>query len=270
MSLLNNLFAQPMEPGYEQAAARRRAADEAPPKSRRPRASVALVIGMVAVGLLLAMAALQAEGSASIISAEREGLIDRINSQRDQAERMRDTVASLQTEIADLEDGQLQNTAAGQQLRDQLRLLQITAGTVAVSGPGVAVVLDDAENPDIYENPEEAAVLDLDLQQAVNGLWAAGAEAISINGERLTSLSAIRKASNIMHVNQQPLSPPYVIWAVGDSRTLPTAFGEGPGGDHLRAAQEAGVVVTIQAEESLTLPASSPTLLYANNAEEAL
>lgn len=269
MSLLNNLFAQPLEPGYEQAAAKRRATDDGPGNGRRHRVSLALVVGMVALGLLLAVAALQAEGSASVVSAEREGLRERIEGQQAQAERMRATVASLQAEIAELEDRELQNTTAGQQLRDQLRFLQGVAGTVAVTGPGVSVVLDDAENPEAYEKPEEARVLDLDLQQVVNALWAAGAEAISINDERLTALTAIRMANNIIHVNQQPLSPPYVVSAIGDSRSLPRKFGEGPGGSHLWVAGDAGVQSSIRAEESLTLPAGSSALLYAENAKEA-
>jgi uncharacterized protein YlxW (UPF0749 family) len=268
MSLLNNIFAQPLDPGYEQAAARREKNDD--DGGGRSQFSLALIIGMLALGLLLAVAILQAQGTASVVSAEREGLIERIRSQEAQVERLRDSMDSLQSEISDLEDAQLRQSAAGQQLRDRLQFLRSAAGTIPVSGPGVAVVLDDAEDLEAAADPELARVLDVDLQLVVNGLWAAGAEAISINGERLTTLSAIRRANNVILVNQQPLKPPYAVWAIGDSRTLPSRFSEGIGGESLRVAASHGIRYAIRAEEALDLPAANPPLTYAQSPEEVL
>ncbi|WP_166356296.1 DUF881 domain-containing protein [Phytoactinopolyspora limicola] len=271
MSLLNNLFSQSLEPGYAQAAARRRSTGEQDGGDRtvRSRVSVALVIGMLALGLLLAMAIVQAQGSVGVVSAEREGLIERIRGEEAKTERLQDSLASLRSEISELEDTQLRQTSTGQSLRERLQLLQGAAGTSAVAGPGIAVVLDDAEDIEAAERPDLARVLDVDLQMVANGLWAAGAEAISINGERLTTMSAIRMANNIIHINQQPLKPPYAVWAIGDSRTLPSRFSEGPGGDTLRVAQQQGVRSAVRVEEWLELPAARSQLIYARHAEEA-
>nr|WP_281353443.1 DUF881 domain-containing protein [Phytoactinopolyspora mesophila] len=175
---------------------------------------------------------------------------------------------SLQSEISDLEDTLLRQSATGQQLRDRLQLLRSAAGTMPVSGPGVAVVLDDAEDVEAAENPQLARVLDVDLQLVVNGLWTAGAEAISINGQRLTALSGIRGANNMIHVNHQPLKPPYAVWAIGDSRTLPSRFSENIGGESLRVAASHGVRYAVRAEEALDLPAANPSLAYAESPEE--
>ncbi|WP_162448999.1 DUF881 domain-containing protein [Phytoactinopolyspora mesophila] len=265
MSLLNNIFAQPLDPGYQQAAARREKSGDPGGGSRF---SLALVVGMLALGLLLAMAILQAQGTASVISAEREGLIERIRVQEEQVERLSESMDSLQSEISDLEDTLLRQSATGQQLRDRLQLLRSAAGTMPVSGPGVAVVLDDAEDVEAAENPQLARVLDVDLQLVVNGLWTAGAEAISINGQRLTALSGIRGANNMIHVNHQPLKPPYAVWAIGDSRTLPSRFSENIGGESLRVAASHGVRYAVRAEEALDLPAANPSLAYAESPEE--
>lgn len=266
MSLLNELFTQPLEPGYEQAAARRRQADDA---AEPRRTSVALVLGMLTLGLLFAVALLQAQNSATFVSAEREGLIERIESAKEQSVRLRETRAELQSETTELEDTYLQSTASGQQLRNRLQQLSGAAGTIPVSGPGVAVVLNDPESVDSSDD-SEPRVIDWDVRLVVNGLWAAGAEAISINGERLTALSAIRMANGITHVNQQPLNAPFVVSAVGDSQSLPAEFSDGPTGVHLRwLATEYGIRYTVRLEESLELPAANPDLLYARNAEEA-
>ncbi|NEE04014.1 DUF881 domain-containing protein [Phytoactinopolyspora halotolerans] len=264
MSLLNNVFANPLDPDYERVAATRRGADEDEAPSRKPRMSASLVLGMLALGLLLSVAIVQKEGTASVASAEREGLAERIRGQEQQTERLQDAVSSLQAEIAELEDRQLQSSARGQRLRESLQNLQGSAGTAAVAGPGASVVLDDAEHPEETEKPEYAVVLDVDLQRVVNGLWIAGAEAISINDQRVTSLSPIRMANNVINVNGRPLSPPYEVLAIGDSRTLASDFSEGPGGDYLRSAGKDGIRYTVRVEESVRLPAgSSMSISYA-------
>jgi uncharacterized protein YlxW (UPF0749 family) len=68
----------------------------------------------------------------------------------------------------------------------------------------------------------------------VNGLWAAGAEAIAINGQRLTATTAIRNAGQAILVAYRPLQPPYVISAIGDPDTLPARFEDTVGGAYLR------------------------------------
>lgn len=267
MSLLNNLFQQPLEPGYAEAARRRRERGEDPGSNRA--SPIVLLAGGLALGVLFAFGLAQAEGTASIASAEREGLIERINSEESHTERLRETVDELQTEISELEDVALRGTARGQRVRDELQLLTQAAGTSAVSGPGVSVILNDAEDPSVAERPEVARVLDVDLQNVVNGLWLAGAEAISINGQRLTALSAIRMAENIIYVHHQALRPPYRVEAIGDSRTLPQKFIDGPGGEFLRgAASHGGIQYEVNTVESLTLPAASPEVRYARHARQ--
>jgi uncharacterized protein YlxW (UPF0749 family) len=105
-------------------------------------------------------------------------------------------------------------------------------------------------------------VVDRDLQLVVNGLWAAGAEAISINGRRLTSLTAIRSAGEAILVDYRPLRPPYVVSAIGDPRRLEARFADGPGGEYLRLlADNFGVRVKTDSRSDLRLPAASGVTL---------
>ena len=72
-----------------------------------------------------------------------------------------------------------------------------------------------------------------DLQFVTNALWGSGAEAVSINGKRLTSTSAIRFAGSALIVDYRPLTRPYVITALGDPKRFPAAFADGAGGTYL-------------------------------------
>lgn len=268
MSLLNDLFAKPLDPGYEDAAARRRAAGEPSSRDGKLRFSPALVFGMLALGLLLTMAALQVRDTASVVSSERQGLIERIRSEDEHVSELQQTVASLESEINGLEDALLQNSTGGQLLREEVQQMQASTGGIAVTGPGVVVTVDDAEGQQNLDDPQLARVLDIDLQQVVNGLWAAGAEAISIDGQRITLLTAIRRVDNVIKINYRPTDPPFEVMAIGDSRSLPSRFGEGSGGQWLRHFQSSnGIQFDVRSEESLTIPAGNTPLDFAQPGE---
>ncbi len=98
--------------------------------------------------------------------------------------------------------------------------------------------------------------MDRDLQILVNGLWSAGAEAISINGQRLTALSAIREASEAITVNFRSLTRPYTVTAIGDPDQLAARFVESDGGTwwfNLKSLYDMRFDLT--SKDSVTLPA---------------
>jgi uncharacterized protein YlxW (UPF0749 family) len=98
-------------------------------------------------------------------------------------------------------------------------------------------------------------VLDRDLQTVVNGLWAAGAEAIAVNGQRLTARSAIRYAGQAILVDFRPLVPPYVVQAIGEAAGLQTRFAAGSAGAYLQALRDNyGVQAAIVPSANLELP----------------
>ena len=121
--------------------------------------------------------------------------------------------------------GYLSTSTQGRALQDQLTRLGVASGTVPVTGPGLEIVADDGPS-----GSTKSEVMDRDLQILVNGLWSAGAEAVAINGQRLTALSAIREASEAITVNYRSLQRPYTITAIGDPDQLPARFIESDGG----------------------------------------
>lgn len=100
-------------------------------------------------------------------------------------------------------------------------------------------------------------VRDRDLQRVVNGLWESGAEAVSINGRRLTALSAIRAAGDAILVDNKPLVPPYTVLAVGDGEELGDRFQNSADGVYLHVLQESyGIRTALSVEDDVRLPAA--------------
>lgn len=254
MSLLTDLFEHSVEPEYADVAARLKESGQ-PPKPARLSWRLALVTLVLA--LLFTTAVSHVRSSAERVSEERASLISRIEERNAYTDRLEQRLSELEQENLKLQAAQFEGAAEGQAARDELTRAQMATGTVPVTGPGISIVI---ENPDpaqqTVEGGEYGRVLDIDLQRVANGLWAAGAEAISINGQRLTALSAIRNADQVVLVNYRPLNPPYTVRAIGDPDTLPSRFSEGEGGEWLRnLASLYGMKFEVRTEDNLELPA---------------
>jgi uncharacterized protein YlxW (UPF0749 family) len=220
MDLLLQIMRQPVDPDYALVAAR------GDGSSRR---HWLLAVVAVAVGVMFAVAALQTTRSAPALESERSELIQRVQDAEAQQDELRGRATGLNTEIATLRTAALGGDAAAQQLERRITALDPVVGNVAVTGPGVRIVVDDASEPADPEEPGDR-VLDLDLQILANGLWQAGAEAVSINGHRLSALTAIRSAGDAITVDYRSLTRPYRIEAIGNPRTLPASFAESRSG----------------------------------------
>lgn len=264
MTLLREVMERPLDPGYAAAAARRArdgADGAAGPLGRPPRwrAAVTLLLAALA-GLGLATAVLALRQPAQGATEVRRGLQDRIENRDAAIRRQTEVNARLREQIAATQRTAL--GAAGAQLQEQVRRLAAATGELPVSGPGVRITVDDAPSAgrDVGSDPragtagDAGVVVDTDLQAVVNGLWAAGAEAIAVNGQRLTALSAIRSAGQAVLVDFRPLSPPYRIDAIGDPAGLQTRFAAGPGGGYVQSLRNnTGIGVSIEADDGLDL-----------------
>ncbi len=148
------------------------------------------------------------------------------------------TITALQQNIAKLENDLASGTSRAQALGEDLKKAKFLAGLTDVQGPGILVTLNDSKNR--IPGAPAAAIMpglihDTDINQTVNELKAAGAEAIAVNNQRLVAISPIRCAGPTIYVNNTPQTPAYVIRAIGDPATLQNALNL-PGGvaDQLR------------------------------------
>ncbi|MGH9021660.1 MAG: DUF881 domain-containing protein [Acidimicrobiia bacterium] len=144
-------------------------------------------------------------------------------------------------------------------VRDRRRLVAPLAEATRVIGPGIEVVLDDGKGPSRDPAIDDARrIHDLDLQLLVNALWAAGAEAVAVNRERLAATTAIRGAGETITVNFRPQGPPYRIRAIGAEQG---AFSRSPTAGRFRRWSELfGLRFETRSRSRLDLPAHRPAL----------
>ncbi|MFJ4695874.1 DUF881 domain-containing protein [Streptomyces sp. NPDC088766] len=266
MSLLTNVMDHSLDDGYAEAAVRKRA-EGVGGLPRTLRAKLGLAAGLVLAALVVTVGAAQARIAAPVVAKEREELIDRIDSETEAADELEDTVDELRDDVSARQREALRESGGG----DQAELVGILAGAVEVHGPGVKLVVDDAEAASTGGDgdPRETSgfsdtgrVRDRDMQRVVNGLWASGAEAVSVNGQRLTALSAIRAAGEAILVDNKPLVPPYTVLAVGDGKNLSTRFQDSPDGLYLHALQENfGIRTAISVEKDVRVPAAPSVIV---------
>ena len=142
-------------------------------------------------------------------------------------------VAQLQKDNAQIIKSAPSDTARITVLSKDLANAQFLAGLTDVKGPGVIVTMDDSKLPYPKDMPPgvqpQNIIHDTDIGQVVNELKAAGAEAISVNDQRLVAISPIRCAGPTIFINNTPQTPPYVIKAIGDPKILMAAINL-PGG----------------------------------------
>ncbi|MEV6482349.1 DUF881 domain-containing protein [Streptomyces sp. NPDC051576] len=266
MSLLTNVMDHSLDDGYAEAAARKKAAG-ASGMPKTLRAKLGLAAGLVLAALVVTLGAAQARVAAPVVAKERQELIDRIDKETASADKLEGTVDTLRDDVSARQRAALKTSGGS----GQADLVSMLSGATAVHGPGVRLVVDDAKEASSGggDNPRETAdfsdtgrVRDRDMQRVVNGLWAAGAEAVSINGQRLTALSAIRAAGDAILVDNKPLVPPYTVLAVGDGQRLSTRFQNGADGLYLHALEENyDIRATIAVESDLRLPAAPSVIV---------
>ncbi|MEU9270155.1 DUF881 domain-containing protein [Streptomyces sp. NPDC048251] len=266
MSLLTNVMDHSLDDGYAEAAARKQA-EGVGGLPRTVRAKLGLAVGLVLAALVVTVGAAQARVAAPVVAKEREELIDRIDRETDAADELESAVDKLRDDVSGRQQEALKQSGGS----DQADLVGILSGAVEVHGPGVKLVVDDAKEATTGGdgNPRETSgfsdtgrVRDRDMQRVVNGLWASGAEAVSINGQRLTALSAIRAAGEAILVDNKPLVPPYTVLAVGDGKSLSTRFQNSADGLYLNALQENyGIRTAISVADDLRLPAAPSVIV---------
>ena len=262
LPLLSLVTESSMDEDYRHVAQRKAAG--APPPARGSRHRGAVVVVAV-FGILIATAAVQTSRNAEIDNASRSALTERIQQRREAVEDLRARIEDLRTQNADLAD-QFQRLAGPLgDAQDRRQTLRVITGFVAVQGPGLRVTVDDARS-----GKPEGRIRASDLRLLVNGLWQAGAEAIAINGRRLTALSAIVNSDIAVQVNRSPLNPPYSVQAIGDRRTLEGNLVNTTSGVSFQAlAERYGFVVQLDNEDTMSLPAAPAGQLRLRSVEAA-
>jgi uncharacterized protein YlxW (UPF0749 family) len=256
MDLLNQIMRQPVDPDYAIVAAR---------QISRPRLRWSLAVVAVVIGAMFAISGLQTNRTAPALAVERTELINRVKAAQIEQNQLRSQVTTLSDQIARLRAAALGSDQLAKNLESRINSLDPVVANVTVRGPGLLIIVDDAPGS---TSDDGDRVLDLDLQIMANGLWLAGAEAISINGHRLSALTAIRGAGDAITVDYASLTPPYRVEAIGDPKTLQARYVESSGGTWWNElAHNRGMRYEISSVKEITLvPDPGLALHYAKKA----
>jgi uncharacterized protein YlxW (UPF0749 family) len=244
-------------------------ANTPPSQDNAGRFRIFIVAGAATlVTLVLGMAIAQTQIQASENSITRDALVQRVVAADRRVQVLEATVLTAQNNLLNAEAAALAGTSLGDQARSRLERLRIATGQTEVFGNGVTVTIDDAPLDPLVTDTPPGRVIDRDLQKIVNGLWQAGATDIAINGRRITPTSAIRAAGEAILVNYRPMSPPYVVSAIGpDADKLAGRFRDNPAGLLLEELEaKYGVIWELQRVGNISLPAASST---SKNSEDA-
>jgi uncharacterized protein YlxW (UPF0749 family) len=257
--LLTLITEHSLDDDYREVARRRNGDAPAPPKGRPAWVATAVV---AVFGILATTAAVQTSRNADTADAGRATLIQRVQTERAAGARQQAEIAELQRANINLEDTRSELVDDQQELSSRLLPLEVETGYSAVTGPGVRILVDDAPG-----GGEAQLVRDEDLAMLVDGLWSAGAEAVAINNQRLSVLSAIRNVGPAVHVNSRPVNPPYTVQAIGDTLSLQANLLDTTHGQRFfDLARELGFEYGMQNEQALTLPAAPvPRLQHAES-----
>jgi uncharacterized protein YlxW (UPF0749 family) len=232
-----------------------------------PSWQVTLGVALLGLGFLVA-AQLSAEGPrVRYTTQERSPLVETASDLQADQEALKASLLDLRTRIQAAEQAGAGSAALVKDLNDDLQAARIAAGLIPLTGTGIVLQIEDSLEPaDPEGNTEDLRVGARDLRTIVEELWAAGAEAVAVNGERMTPTTAVIDIGPSILVNSAYLAGPYQVTAIGPD-DLYARMSASPGFvDFIRARAEAwGLRVSIAEPESVDIPAfaGTVTLRYA-------
>ncbi|MCW2615091.1 MAG: hypothetical protein JWN08_2085 [Frankiales bacterium] len=219
--------------------------------------TVLVPLTALGAGLLFATSASTAQGT-DLRADRRLQLTELISRERADVQRTEREAAELRATVAETAD-RVAAADSRVQRATAPRELEIAAGLVPVSGPAVTVSLDDAprrRGRPTTGDPDDLVVHQQDVQSVVNALWAGGAEAMTLMGQRVVSTSAVRCVGNTVVLHGRVYSPPFVVTALGDPAALRDALDEEPGVALFREyVDRFGLGYDVRTSASQTLPA---------------
>ena len=180
------------------------------------------VLGALLVGFLLTTGLTAGRQAALDQHARKSELIALVQARQQRTAALAERLEELRAQVTTVE--QSVDALAAPNLNRQLQQVEALTGLTGVRGPGARLTFTDAEGTCSTGRVEDCRIQDVDLQLATNILWANGAEAVAVNGERLITTTAIRSAGSSILINYRVLTSPYVVEAIGDSATLHEEF----------------------------------------------
>jgi uncharacterized protein YlxW (UPF0749 family) len=228
---------------------------------RRPSGwSVLVPVVALAAGLLFATSGRTAEGT-DLRGGEVLALSGLIKQRDASITRQEQELAGLQGEVQRLTQQAASRDGAVAAAQAQGDQGAVSAGLVALTGPGVEITLDDAPTRSdgvlpAGATPDDLVIHQSDVQAVVNAVWAAGADGVAIMGKRLVATSAVRCVGNVLLLQGRTYSPPFVVTAIGSGAAVRAQLAASPEVAILQQAVNAyGLTLSVRNRSTVGLPA---------------
>lgn len=241
---------------------RTRSADRKAQRRKQAKWAVVVPVVMVGAGMMFATSAETANGT-DLRSGRQLQLQQLINTRNNTANSQEATARELRRQIQQATADRAHNDGRIGAAQAQADKLDRPAGLTALAGPGLTVSLNDAPHTADGQLPPGATVNDVvvhqqDVQAVVNALWAGGAEAVSVMGQRLISTGAVRCVGNVLLLYGRTYSPPFVITAIGPPERMRAALSSSPAVlAFTQAAADFGLGYQVKTETDVKVPGYS-------------
>lgn len=227
--------------------------------------TLSLVVVFIVMGFMLSMQFKTVQGQSkpqlSSNNARIEDLTQQLKNTQDEKSALKQQVDDLNQKLNSYINSASKYDTTIKNLQEDTEKYKIIAGLTDMKGPGVIVTLNDSDiQPKDGEDPNMFLVHDEDLLKVVNELKAGGAEAISINGQRLITTTEIRCVGPTININSTRYAPPYVIKAIGNPDTLQAALNLK--GGIVDTLKYYGIKVDIQTSNSIIVPKYSDPIRF--------
>lgn len=186
---------------------------------------VCIGIALFFLSLMLVAQMKTISNTEEVLQGKREAQLsdELVNLQRNYNE-LKSKYDESQKVVEEYQNSSSTNNSLIASMKNQIDYLSLLSGTTDVKGEGVIITLSDGETPSDTSTRTDTLVHDSDVLTVVNELKAAGAEAISVNGQRIISTSAIRCVGPVIQVNYQKVAAPFEIKAIGNAQYLESAM----------------------------------------------
>jgi len=173
---------------------------------------------LLGLGAMVAFRAnVAAEEAAGDQGERHDQLVQIVERLEDKKQYLEESLATLRSEVSRREQQAASGRGLSRTYGQELEQMRMAAGLVALQGPGIEITLaDNPQPPELGQDPNNYIIHDYDVRILVNALWLAGAEAVSVNGQRIAQGTAVRCVGTTILVNNTRIGSPFTILAIGD------------------------------------------------------
>ncbi len=231
-------------------------------KNRGIQITIALICMVLGMMLAVQFKSIKTINSAAVGKMRAEELQFALNAEKEKLKDALSALAEVENKLKEYRDAASKNDRIAAIMQEDLEQAKMLAGLTTVQGQGVIVTLDDSKlrNNQEQVNENYFIIHDSDILLVINELRASGAEAISLNDNRVLATSQIRCAGPVLSINNTRTSAPFIVKAIGNSADMESALKMRDG--VVDALQQWGIEVSISKEANMVIPRYNGVLTH--------